>query len=206
MHRINLLDWRSERRERRKRQFLLALGCGVLAGAVVVGISNHFVNAAIQHQDARNHYLRRQIDIANTQLRQIKQLKKVRSRLLARINVIQNLQKSRSRIVHFFDSVVDTLPHGVYLTALKQKGGSTVLDGMAQSNGAVSNYLRNLDHSPWFSDPNLVVISTKDKDKNATSQRLSEFTIQVKDSAPPSNRSNPAKQANAGAHHKGANS
>jgi len=205
MLQINLLDWRAERRERRKRQFLLALGCGVVAGAVVVGISNHFVNAAIRHQDARNHYLHQQIAIADTQLRQIKQLEKVRSRLLARIDVIQNLQKSRSRIVHFFDSVVDTLPHGVYLTALKQKGGSTVLDGKAQSNGAVSNYLRNLDHSPWFSNPNLVVITTKDKNNKETSQRLSEFTIQVKNSAP-SDGSKPAKQAKAGAHHKGANS
>lgn len=205
MLKINLLDWRAERRERRKRQFLLALGCGVVAGAVIVGISSHFVNAAIRHQDARNHYLRQQIAIADTQLRQIKQLEKVRSRLLARIDVIQNLQKSRSRIVHFFDSVVGTLPGGVYLTALKQKGGSTVLDGMAQSNGAVSNYLRNLDHSSWFSDPNLVVITTKDKgkNKNDTSRRLSEFTIQVKNSAPSSGR---AKQAKAGTHHRGADS
>lgn len=187
MLRINLLDWRAERRERRRRQFLVSLGCAVLAGAVVVGLSDHFVKAAIRHQDARNHYLHEQIAIADGQIRQIKKLKTVRSQLLARIEVIQNLQKSRSHIVHFFDSISSTLPGGAYLTALKQKSGSTTLDGIAQSNGAVSNYLRNLAQSDWFSDPNLIVIQTQGKNNSDIGQRSSKFTIEVKDVTPSDN-------------------
>jgi type IV pilus assembly protein PilN len=151
-------------------------------GVLVVLAVNHTVASAIQHQDARNNYLKQQITVADKQIKQIKDLEKVRTRLLARIQVIKDLQKSRSRIVHFFDQTVATLPNGVYLTALKQDGGSTALDGIAQSNGRVSNYLRNLDHSGWFSDPSLVVISSRDKKEKGA--RGSKFTIKVKNTSP----------------------
>ncbi|MCK9194871.1 MAG: PilN domain-containing protein, partial [Nevskia sp.] len=88
---------------------------------------------------------------------------------------IEQLQQSRAASVHFFDEIVNTIPEGVYLTAVKQNGQSVTIDGIAESSGRISAYLKNLDGSPWFKDPKLVVIKTAEKNK----QRNSEFTLQV---------------------------
>src|SRR3546814_3576895 len=81
------------------------------------------------------------------------------------MRVIEKLQANRSATVHFFDEIVSTLPDGVNLTSLKESGGAVTIDGIADSNGRISTYMKNLDASPWFSDPRLVVIKTNDKNK-----------------------------------------
>jgi type IV pilus assembly protein PilN len=92
------------------------------------------------------------------------------------MRVIEELQASRSATVHFFDELVTTLPDGVNLTLIKQSGTNVTIEGTAESNGRVSTYMKNLDASPWFDDPRLVVIKTGEK----SSLRRSDFTLQVK--------------------------
>lgn len=178
MSRINLLDWRSERRERRKREFYTLLaGSALVAVGIVVAVM-WLLGSAITYQQQRNQYLQQQIADINKQIKQIQALDKVRRDLISRMHVIEQLQQSRSATVHFFDEIVNTLPDGVYLTALKQQGQKVTLEGVAQSNSRVSAYMKNLDASPWFSDPRLIVI------KSAAGQgggaRHSIFTLQVK--------------------------
>lgn len=180
--RINLLDWRRERREVRQRQFLAILGLAVISAGIVVWTISLTMQAAVDNQQARNDYLQREIAEADRKVKEIQELEKVKSSLLARMRVIEELQASRSATVHFFDEVVNTLPDGVNLTSVKQNGGSVTIDGVAEANGRVSTYMKNLDASPWFDDPRLVVIKTTEKN----GQRSSEFTLQVKNLTKPS--------------------
>ncbi|MBI3171738.1 MAG: PilN domain-containing protein, partial [Hydrocarboniphaga effusa] len=101
---------------------------------------------------------------------------RVRANLLSRMRVIEELQASRTASVHFFDELVNTLPDGVYLTGFKQQGGQVTLDGIAESNGRISTYMKNLDVSSWFADPRLVIIKTGEKDR----RRKGEFQLTVK--------------------------
>ncbi|MBI3171769.1 MAG: PilN domain-containing protein, partial [Hydrocarboniphaga effusa] len=94
----------------------------------------------------------------------------------ARMKVIEELQASRSAMVHFFDEIVNTLPDGVYIKTLKQQGVAVTVDGVAKSNGRVSAYMKNIESSTWFADPKLVVINTRDANK----RRQSEFQLQFK--------------------------
>src|SRR3546814_14094076 len=55
--RINLRDWRRERRELRKKQFVQMLGLGVIAAVAVVGASWAAMNGALDNQQARNQRL-----------------------------------------------------------------------------------------------------------------------------------------------------
>lgn len=173
--RINLLDWRAERRQLRQRRFLAILGIACAASVAVVAIAYLSMSAAVEHQQARNQYLSQQITELDKQIKEIQELEKVKQNLLARMRVIEQLQQSRSATVHFFDEVLNTLPDGVYLTSIKQSGQNVTVDGVAESNGRISSYLKNLDASPWFKDPKLVVIKTDDKAK----LRHSQFTLQV---------------------------
>jgi len=191
---INLLDWRQERRERRKKQFQVALLAALVVGAGLVYGGVRVVDGDVNYQNARNRYLQQQIAETDRQIKKIEDLQQLKSRLLARMHVIERLEQSRSQIVHYFDQLVATLPKGVYLTKVQEKGASTTLQGDADSNGRVSTYLRNLDGSPWFTDPNLVVITAK----HVNGQRVSEFTLKVKNDNPSNNKKKASKASGTG--------
>jgi len=173
--RINLLDWRATRRARRRKEFLSLLGLSIGAGVALLGLGYMTMTGAVEHQDQRNAYLTAQINDLDKQIKEIEELEKVKANLVSRMNVIQQLQESRSATVHFFDEIVNTLPDGIYLSSIKQSGQNVTLEGTAESSGRISAYIKNLDASPWFSNPKLVVIKTGEKNK----QRNSEFTLQV---------------------------
>jgi type IV pilus assembly protein PilN len=174
--RINLLDWRQELRDTRRKQFLAMLGLSGAASAALVVVGILAATQAVNHQHLRNDYLKQQIAETEKKIKEIQDLEKTKASLLARMRVIEQLQASRAATVHFFDEIVNTLPEGITLTAIKQTGDNVNIEGLADSNGRVSTYMKNLESSQWFADPKLVVISTSEKDK----QRKSTFTLQVK--------------------------
>ena len=175
MTKINLLDWRSARRARRRQQFMLLLGLGAAVSLGLVVLSYLAMDVAVDHQQKRNAYLQQQIAEMDKQIKEIQELQKTRANLLARMRVIEQLQQSRSATVHFFDEIINTLPDGVFLTGIRQAGNNVTLDGIAESNGRISAYMKNLDGSPWFKDPRLVVIKTGNQGR----VRNSEFQLQV---------------------------
>jgi type IV pilus assembly protein PilN len=188
MTKINLLDWRNARRQQRKQQFMLLVGLAFLASTLIVGIAYFAMDAAISHQQERNKILQTEITALDKQIKEIQELQRVKANLLARMRVIEQLQQSRSATVHFFDEIINTLPDGVYLTGIKQSGADVTLNGIAESNGRISAYMKNLDASPWFKDPKLVVIRTSDKNH----LRNSEFQLKVTNLTKASDNSQPA--------------
>jgi len=175
MTKINLLDWRAQRREQIKQRFIAMMGVAVAVAAVVFGASYLMMKNAIDLQNDRNEYLKQQIADVDQKIKEIQELEKVKNNLLARMRVIEELQASRSATVHFFDEVVNTLPEGVTLTSIKQAGNLVTVEGAAESNGRVSTYMKNLEASAWFDNPKLVVIKTTE----TGASRRSNFTLQV---------------------------
>ena len=163
MARINLLPWREAERKKRQQEFgLMVLGAVLLTGLAVFGIHMQF-QSMIQAQNQRNEFLRSEIQKVEQEIREIEDLDRTKQNLLARMNVIQELQSSRPQIVHLFDEMVSMLPDGVYLTTVNQKGSNLTFEGKAQSNARVSSLMRNIDDSEWLSNPKLDVIESKEK-------------------------------------------
>lgn len=180
MARINLLPWRETQRKRRQRQFGILTVAAVLA-TLAVGLAVHFhVEQLIENQEARNAFLQAEIDQLNRKIKEIEELEKTKANLLARMEVIQQLQQSRPEVVHLFDEMVETLPEGVFLTKVEQTGRQVVVEGRAQSNARVSAFMRNIEASPWISEPRLLLIEAKDK----TGTGLSHFRLQFSQKAP----------------------
>ncbi|MBP3984399.1 PilN domain-containing protein [Pseudoxanthomonas helianthi] len=161
MARINLLPWRAERRQQRQREFYGWLGMAALAGVALSLLIWLYYGAQISGQNDRNEYLRGEIAKVDKDIEQIKELDKQKDRLLARKKVIEELQANRSQMVHLFDSLVRTIPDGVALTSLKQEGDILTLEGRAQSNARVSDYMRTLERSGWMTNPDLSIIEAK---------------------------------------------
>lgn len=164
MARINLLPWRAERRKRRQSEFLMLLGGAFAAAALVSFLIVSYYNGRIETQNGRIAYLQTEIGKLDSQIKEIEALDKQKAALLARKEVIEQLQANRSQMVHLFDELVRTIPDGVRLTSIKQTSESLSLEGRSQSNARVSSYLRNLDASGWMSGPDLSVIEAKDGD------------------------------------------
>jgi type IV pilus assembly protein PilN len=162
MARINLLPWREERRKARQKEFIGMLGLAVAAGVLLSFLIYSFYSGRISSQTARNEYLRGEITKVDGQIKEIEALDQKKSKLLARKEVIEQLQSNRSQMVHLFDSLVRTIPDGVALTGIKQEGDILTLSGRSQSNARVSTYMRNLENSGWMTNPDLNVIEAKE--------------------------------------------
>ncbi|AWY42380.1 pilus assembly protein PilN [Pseudomonas putida] len=158
MARINLLPWREELREERRKRFLLIL-VGVLVGAAgLVLIANQVITGAIDRQVARNNYLGKQIAVVDERIKQISDLKARRQQLVERMRIIQDLQGNRPISGRIFDQLARTLPDGVYFTQVKMEGKTLSISGAAESNNRVSDLMRNLEASDWFDAPSLTEV------------------------------------------------
>lgn len=161
MPRINLIPWREAERKRKRQEFGVgALGAVVAAGAIAFLI-NLQMGAAIDNQNERNQYLNDEIAKLDKQITEILALEQQKQRLRARIQVIEQLERSRPEIVHVFDQLVRTIPDGVNLTSLKQTDRKLQLKGLAQSSTRVASYMRNIEASEWLTDPSLDILETK---------------------------------------------
>ena len=176
MARINLLPWRAERRKSRQKEFAGMLGLSALAGILVAFLIVSFYNRRISSQNGRNEYLRGEITNVDAQIKEIDELDQKKAKLLARKEVIEQLQSNRSQMVHLFDSLVRTIPDGVTLTAIKQEGDILTLSGRSQSNARVSTYMRTLEGSGWMTNPDLNIIEAK----GANPGLPYEFNLKVK--------------------------
>ena len=182
MPQINLLPWRDEQRKRREKEFIItAVIAALMMGGVVLGVHLHYESRVV-YQNERNTYVETEIAKLDEKIKEIENLKKERDRLIARTNVIQNLQAGRPEIVHVFDELVTTLPDGVYYTKVAQKGRALNLQGVAQSNARVSSLMRSLDTSTWFENPSLVEIKG-DSAKKDLAARHPTFILNVSQAA-----------------------
>jgi type IV pilus assembly protein PilN len=155
MARINLLPWRAERRKLREREFYIQLGLAFGAALVVLIAWSFWMDARVDNQADRNSYLQAEIKQLDDRIAKIKDLEKVRADLLQRKQIIEQLQANRSQMVHLFDELVKTIPASGRLSGMKQSGDSMSLDGVAQSNASVAEYMRNIEASPWMGHADL---------------------------------------------------
>lgn len=168
MVRINLLPWREERRKQRKQEFYLMMGGAVGVGVLLSGLVWAYLNGQISGQQDRNAFLDTEIKKVEAQIADIAELKNKHQSLLARKEVIEQLQGDRYKMVHLFDAMMRTVPDGLVLTGLKQEGEQMTLIGRAQSNARVASYMRNLESAGWMKNPQVTVIESSQVESGST--------------------------------------
>jgi len=176
MAKINLLPWREEYRQEKKKEFITQ----IFGFCLLVGLCSYVwitsVDSAIDNQKQRNKLLEDEIVLLDAQVKEIQELKKKRSELIARMKVIQDLQGTRPTVVRFFDELVRAIPDGVFLTSLVKNGEMLSIDGITESANRVSAFMRQLDDSPWFAEPNLKSVTNDPK----FGEQAAKFSLQLK--------------------------
>jgi type IV pilus assembly protein PilN len=176
MPRINLLPWREEDRQRRQREFMVAMAGSFVSGVLVVVMSIFAFSTMVDNQKNRNSRLETEIVELEKSITEIDGLERQKERLLARMEIIEQLQRSRPEIVHLFDEVTRRLPEGVYLNGMKQSGVSVEVRGVAQSSTRVSALMRQVDASDWLVNPSVVKVETTESGPG----RQAEFVVTLK--------------------------
>jgi type IV pilus assembly protein PilN len=180
MPRINLLPWREQERKVRRREFMVAAGGAVIASIVLIGVGKLLYTGWTDSQIEKNNILRKEIAKVDAQIADIQDLQNRKQRLLARMEIIEKLQRKRPEIVHLFDEIVKTVPEGVYLTGIKQTGNKLEIHGVAQSSTRVSTFMRNIDSSVWMDNPVLLVVeSAKDSQTGGSNFTLTSDVVGV---------------------------
>lgn len=163
MARINLLPWREEARKERKKRFITVTGLSAALMCMLVLAAYVHYEQRIAQQNARNQTLEKEIKDIEDRIQKVETLEQEKAGLLARMKVIEQLQTRRPLVVHLFDELSKSLPDGVYLTSVKQTGAEVVLQGVAQSNARISNFMRTMEASPFLENPRLEVVQADAK-------------------------------------------
>jgi type IV pilus assembly protein PilN len=175
MPRINLLPHREQKRKERRREFVVGLAAAAFAAAIFVAGGKLVYAGWIDAQNGKNALLKKEIVKLDAQIADIQDLENRKQRLVARMEIIEKLQRKRPEIVHLFDELVKTVPEGIYLTQIKETGKKLEMKGVAQSSTRVSTFMRNIDSSSWMDNPTLQVVeSAKD---SAIGGASSSFTL-----------------------------
>lgn len=178
---INLLPHREEKRARRKQAFFAGLGLAAAVGVAAAGLWYLVLQQMITSQQERNAYLTAEIKKLEEQIKDIATLRAEIEALKARQKAVEDLQTDRNMPVHLLNELVKQTPEGVYLTAIKQDGQNVTVNGIAQTNERVSEFLRNTAYnSPWVQRPELVEIKAATiTTANKEQKRLFDFSVRL---------------------------
>ncbi|MBW0149393.1 PilN domain-containing protein [Marinobacter arenosus] len=180
MANINLRPWREELRAEKQKQFVvMILGAAIIAAGLAF-LWKTDMDSRIAYQQSRNAYIETATKKLDEQIREIESLKRKRDELLARMQVIQDLQGTRPVIVRVFDELVRTLPDGLFYTDLQKTGDKLSIVGMAESNSRISTLMRQFEESDWFADPSLSNVAEADNRRAGYSQ----FNLSVQQKTP----------------------
>jgi len=177
---INLLPWREELREEKKREFLNVLVGIVVFAGVLIFAADRFYKGSIEAQVARNTFLDKEIKVLEGQIEDIKLLRQKRNELLSRMQVIQELQGNRPVIVRMFDELARRLAERVFYTEVTVTDKNIQISGIAESNNRISSQLRNFQESDWFTRPNVTEINAAP----TFGPQASSFELSVKQDTP----------------------
>ena len=195
MIRINLLAVERERVKRRAT-FQIAEKVTVLSSLVLVG-TGVFLGWWYWTLSSDAAGLDRDISAAQaeaTRLRavivRVQQAEKRNAQLEQRMALIEQLRKSQTAGVHLLDEISRAVPDNLWLTDLQQKDAVISLDGRCLTLTAVSDFVSNVQASPYFKKP--IAPPTLDTDKGGEGD-IFKFTLKLDYLAPGAPPPQPAK-------------
>lgn len=182
MIKINLLPWREELRKEKQQAFNNAFAIAIMfTGCIFAGIHFYFVDKQA-YQLQRNQLLQNEIGILDQQISDIKNIEERKERLLNKITVVHNLQRSRPEIVRLFNEIPRATPDGLFMTKMTRTGRDLTFEGKAQSNALVSAFMSAIENSASLQTPTLDVIQDKSVTDKSVGEKMNDFTLRTKQS------------------------
>ncbi len=197
MIKINLLPHREEKRKQLKSDFYALLLLAAIFGALIVVVVSLYFGRELASQNDRNDFIKKENTKLDDRIKEIATLKQEIDGLKARQQAVEDLQGDRNQPVYLLDELVKLTPEGVYLKSLKQDGQRVILNGYAQSQDRVAEFIRNLgSKSDWMYKPDLDGISAGTITQGKESKKIFEFQVNVSIKRPREREEAAASQTN----------
>jgi len=176
MAHINLLPWREAALKAKQKEYFTALTAVALLTFALILAINFYFQARIDGQNSKNKYLKNEITQLDIQIAEIKTLNDKKAALQKRINVVEQLQRSRNVGTRVLDEIATIIPNGIYITELEKQGNTLKLTGKSESNNHLANMIRAVELSELFVDATPESITADD----GSPKLLSSFKMKVK--------------------------
>ncbi len=176
MAHINLLPWREAAlKAKRKEYFSILIAIGLISFVLIL-IVNFYYQARIDGQNTKNQYLKNEISQLDVKITEIRSLNDKKAELQKRIDVVEQLQRSRNVGTQVLDEIAKIIPNGVYITELEKQGNTIYLTGKSESNNHLANMIRAIELSDLFMDatPESIIVD------DGSPKLLSSFKMKVK--------------------------
>lgn len=176
MAHINLLPWREAAlKAQQKEYFTILTAVGLFAFVLVLSV-NFYYQARIDGQNSKNQFLKNEIAQLDIQIAEIKTLNAKKAALQKRINVVEQLQRSRNVGTQVLDEIAKIIPNGIYIIEMEKQGNTLLLTGKSESNNHLANLIRAVELSDLFIDATPESIIADD----GSPKLLSSFKMKVK--------------------------
>jgi len=155
MIRINLLPVRAQKKRNTSIYQIVAMAAVVMV-ALVTGFTVHsvFVGKVETRQTkvAENAAEMKRLEGI---IGEVNQLEKQTERLKNQLAVIDKLEKGKRGPVRVLDNMSESIPKRVWITSFREQAGTLSLTGSAVDNADISEFMRALQRTPYFTDVNL---------------------------------------------------
>ncbi len=176
MIRINLLPVQKKVKKSTARQFLALYALCILATVGVIGYFWYAQSAEIARLSRQEARLKKEVQKYAKYERLIKELKKKREIIEKKKEVIQGLQKDRDRMVRALALLsLHSPPDKVWFQQVSIDGGRVNISGIARSNEAIAEFMRNLRSSPYVVEGSVQL--SHSRQKVISGRKLREFKL-----------------------------
>lgn len=172
---INLLPVRQLKKRAKSKKELSLMAFSLVVFCFIFAIITIQQNSTVSNVEDSIKRLKKEKASYAPILRKIALLKKQKIELDRKTEVIKKLQVDSSLTVRALDEVAKSVDNNrMWLTSLKQSGGSLQISGIALDNRTVSDFMKTLKKSPIVTNVNLSSASLHVVSK----QNLKKFSLQ----------------------------
>jgi len=179
MIKVNLFPFRAARiKENIRRQvtiYILSVIFLILASSYFYLDLNNKVKALREEQDVKQ----KELDSFKDTNAKIKVLKKTIAAVEVKLKTIKRLEKGKTGPVRLLDDIAMSVPKDkLWLTTLKEKKGTLILDGTAMDNETVADFMNRLKNTRSIKSVQLV--RTRQKKIPGFDLSLKDFSLNSK--------------------------
>lgn len=164
MIRINLLPVRKTQKTKSVQQQLL-VAVGIILTTIIASIVwTAAVSSAAEEKKQRVAEKDRELQQLDKIIGEVNEFTAKKEELEEKLQVIENLRKSKTGPVKALDDLATEIPNRVWLDSIKEKSGTVVIQGSAIDPEDVSAFMKSLQKSRYFSGVDLSYSKSKPKE------------------------------------------
>jgi len=176
MIQINLLPVKAKKRKESAKQLFSLYLLSIVLAALIMGYLWYAKNSEIAMLEKRLAQLQQEVQQYAKYEGMLQEMTKKKESIEKKRNVIYDLQKDRDSIVRIMALLsVQIPPEKLWFERLSQSGNSVSLDGVALSNEAIVEFMRNLESSPYVQKGSVNL--THSRQTTMSNKKLREFQV-----------------------------